>query len=79
MNSFVFFDGFETYKFKGKGSEIIAALLCLGNLSKYFSVGNIKTTRLYGYVYNFSVDYDSIDVNYILDIHIYLMKKDDRK
>ena len=31
--------------------------------------------RLHGYVYNFSVDYDTIVVNDILDIHKYLLKK----
>ena len=28
-----------------------------------------------GYVYDFSVDYDAIDVDNIKDIHKYLMKK----
>ena len=31
----------------------------------------MKKTGLDGYVYDFSVDYDSIDVDYILDIHKY--------
>ena len=31
---------------------------------------------LNGYVYDFSLDYDAIAVNDILDIHKYLMKKD---
>ena len=52
-----------------------AAPLCLGNASKDFSVDNTKKTGLWGYVYNFSVDYDSIDVDDILDIWKYLMKK----
>ena len=30
-----------------------------------------------GYVYDFSVNYDAIDVDDILDIHKYLMKKKD--
>ena len=30
-------------------------------------------TELYGYVHGFSVDYHSIDVNDILDIHKYFM------
>ena len=30
---------------------------------------------LYGYVYDFSVDYDAISVDDILDIHKYLVKK----
>ena len=35
----------------------------------------MKKTGLNGYVYDFSVDYDAIDVDDILDIHKYLMKK----
>ena len=35
----------------------------------------MKKTRLKGYVYDFSVDYDSIKVSDILDIHKYLMEK----
>ena len=34
-----------------------------------------KKTGFTGYVYNFNVDYDAIDVNDIVDIHKYLMKK----
>ena len=35
----------------------------------------MKKTGLTGYVYDFSVDYDAIAVNDILDIYKYLMKK----
>ena len=35
----------------------------------------MKKTGLNGYVYEFSVDYDGIAVNDVLDIHKYLMKK----
>ena len=35
----------------------------------------MKKTGLTGYVYDFSIDYDAIAVNDILDIHKYLMKK----
>ena len=35
----------------------------------------MKKTGLNGYVYDFSVDYDDIAVSHILDIHMYLMKK----
>ena len=34
----------------------------------------MKDTGLNGYVYDFSVDYDAIAVDDILDIHKYLMK-----
>ena len=42
-------------KFKAKNSEIAATSLCLGNISKDFSVDNMKKTGLNGYVYDFSV------------------------
>ena len=58
-------------------SEIVAYPLCLGNISKDFSVDNMKKTGLNGYVYDFSVDYDAIAVADILDIHKYLMKKNE--
>ena len=38
----------------------------------------MKKTRLNGYVYNFSVDYDAIAVDDTLNIHNYLMKKHDK-
>ena len=45
--------------------------------SKDCSVDNMKKTGLKGYVYDFSVDYDTIAVSDILDIHKYLMKKNE--
>ena len=74
-NSYLFVNGTEIVKFKAKDSEIKAYSLCLGNISKDFSVDNMKKTGLNGYVYDFSVDYDAIAVADILDIHKYLMKK----
>ena len=37
----------------------------------------MKKTGLNGYVYDFSIDYDAAAVDDILDIHNYLMKKND--
>ena len=74
MNSYLFLNGVEIYKLKAKDSETNAASLFLGNVLKDFLVNNMKKTGLYGYVYNFSVDYDNIDVADILDIHKYLIK-----
>ena len=68
-------NGTEINKFKAKDSEIVASPLCLGNISKEWSVDNMKKTGFSGYVYDFSVDYDATDVNDILYIQIYLMKK----
>ena len=77
-NSYLFVNGTEIHKFKAKDSEIIATSLCLGNISKDWSVDNMKNmkkTGLNGYICGFSVDYDAIAVNDILDIQTYLMKK----
>ena len=37
-----------------------------------------KKTGFNGYVYDFSVDHDSTDVDDVKDIHKYLMKKNGR-
>ena len=74
-NSYLFVNGTEIYKFKVTDSEIVAAPLYLGNISKDWSVDNMKKIRLNGYFYDFTVDYDAIAVDDILDIHKYLMKK----
>ena len=37
----------------------------------------MKETGLNGYVYGFSVDYDAIAADNILDIHNYLMRKNE--
>ena len=70
-NSYLFVNGKEIYKFKAKDSEIIASPLCLGNISKDWSVDNMKKTGFNGYVYDFSVDYDAVAVDDIKDIHKY--------
>ena len=74
-NSYLFVSGTEIIEFKAKDSEIVATLLCLGNISKNWSVDNMKKTGLKGYVYDFNVDYNAIAVADILDIHKYLIKK----
>ena len=76
-NSYLFVNGTEIIKFKAKDSEITPYQLRLGNISKDWSVDNIKKTGLKGYVYDFSVDYNAIAVADILDIHKYLMKKNE--
>ena len=71
----MFVNGTGIVKFKAKDSEIIATPLCLGNISNNCSVDNMKKTGLNGFIYDFSVDYDAIAVDDILDIHNYLMKE----
>ena len=64
---------------KKKDSEIKATLLFLDNVSKIFSFDNMKKTGLYGYVYDFSVDYDTIDNDDFSDMQRLLMEKHDMK
>ena len=74
-NSHLFVNGTEIIKFKAKDSETVATPLCLANISKDWSVDDLKKGELNGYVYDFSIDYAAIAVDDILDIHNYLMKK----
>ena len=74
-NSYLFVNGKEIIKVKAKDSEIVSNLLCLGNISEKFPIDNMKKAGLNGYNYDFIVDYDAIAVDDILDIHKYLMKK----
>ena len=74
-NSYLFVNGTEVTKFKAKDSELIKYPMCLGSLSKGYNKNSLKDTGLYGNVYNFSVDYSAITNEEILDIHKYLMKK----
>ena len=39
---FLFVNPTKIYQFKAKGSEINDYALCLGNVSKYFTVNNMK-------------------------------------
>ena len=49
--------------------------MCLGNISKDFSVDRMKNTWLNGYVYGFRVDCNIIDNSNIIDIHKKLMEQ----
>ena len=74
-NSYVFVNGTEFYKFKVKDFEIFVDPICLGNISKDWSVDKTKWTGFTGYVYDFSVDYNANAIDDIKNIHKYLMKK----
>ena len=74
-NSYLFVNGIDIYKFKAKYSETVATSSCLGKISKYWTVDNVKKTGLNENAYDFSANYDAIPVDDILDIHKYLMKK----
>ena len=62
------------HQFKAKNSEIKDYTLCVGNISKDSTINDMKKTGLGGGgVVKF--DFNPIDINNILDINKYLMKK----
>ena len=42
INSFIFVNATKIYQFKGKNSKIKGYTLCLGNISKDFTINNLK-------------------------------------
>ena len=85
-NSYLFVNGQKVTQFKANDSVISDAntrILTLGTLTKSCCSGainrlspkNINDTKMYGNIYDFSVDYSSISNEDILKIHKYLMKK----
>ena len=51
-NSYLFMKDVEIYKFKANDSEIVTTPLCLGNISKDWSLDNMKRTGFNRYVYD---------------------------
>ena len=78
-SSYLFVNGKEIINFKAKDSEIVPYPLCLGNVSKDFFLVNKPNTGLYGYIHDFSANYGAIANDKILDIHKYLMEKNNIK
>ena len=72
-NRFLFVNAVKICPFKPKDLEIKLYSLCLGNISKDFTLHNLKITVLKGSIKVFSVDYNATDTNDILHIQIYLM------
>ena len=80
VDSYLFVNVKEIVKFKVKDSAIVATPLCLGNISKDWSVNNMKKTGLNGYVYEFCVDYEEFNstinaAKHVPFLHNYFMKK----
>ena len=84
-NYFLFVNGQNVTQFKTKDSVFNnARALTLGSLTipvypsganNRLSPKNVNDTKLYGNVYDFSLDYNPISNENILKIHKYLMKK----
>ena len=59
---------------KAKASETKRYPLYLVNISKIFTVDNLKKSGLKGHLHDFSVGYDTVNVSDVEDNHKYLMK-----
>ena len=57
-NSYLFVNGTEIIEFKARDSEIVTNAICFGNISKEWSVNNMKKTELNWCFYDFSVGYN---------------------
>ena len=74
--SYLFVNGRQELKFKAKTDQLVKGKLCIGNLSDQWTTNESEKTGLYGYIYDFVVDYErTIGVKPIHDMHRYLMTK----
>ena len=73
-DSYLFVNGKEVIKFKAKKQSVVGKL-SLGNISTDFNQADRKSTGLYGYIFDLSVDYNAISIDKIHDIHRYSMMK----
>ena len=70
----MFANGKEIFKFKADNKNVnFPAQFCLGSISNGFSATDAREVSLNGNVYDFSVDYNSIDKSDTLNIRKYLM------
>ena len=75
-DSYLFVNGRQELKFKAKTDQLVKEKLCIGNLSDQWTASESEKTGLYGNVYDFVVDYKSVNgVKPIYDMHRYLMIK----
>ena len=70
-NSYLFVNGRQELKFKAKTDQLVKEKLYIGNLSDQWTASESEKTGLYGNIYDFVVDYKSINgVKPIYDIDI---------
>ena len=66
----------KKYKFKATNkNNNFPSRFCLGSISNGFNSNDLNEVSFKGNMYDFSVDYNSIDKSDILNIHKYLMIK----
>ena len=70
----------KIFKFKTENKNVdVPTQFCLWNISNGFSATESREVTLVANVYDFSVDYNSVDKSDILNIHKYLMVKNSMK
>ena len=66
----MFVNGKEVYKFKADDKNVnFPTQFCLGSISNKFDAADSRQLSLKGNVYDFSVDYDTINKSDIINIH----------
>ena len=79
-NSYLFVNGRENFKFKTNNKNFnFSTQFCFGIVFNGFRNSESREESLNGNVYDFSVDCNSIDKSIILNIHKWLMNKNDTK
>ena len=71
----IFYNDTKRYQFKAKDSERKDYALRLRNITKDFTINDLKKTGLKRILNFFSFKFSPIYTNNILDIHKYLMKE----
>ena len=73
-SSYLLVNGKEIFKFKADNKNVnFLTQFCLGSIHNWFSATESREVSLNGNVYDFSVDYNSIDKSNLFNIHTYLM------
>ena len=76
----MFVNGKEIIQFKVDNKSVnFPTWFCIGSISDGFSPTESREISLNGNAYDFSVNYNSIDKSDILNIHKYLMSKNNIK
>ena len=79
-NSYLLVNGKEIFTFKADIKNVnFSTQFCDGSISNGFSGNESREVSLNGNVYDFSVDWNSIDKSDILNIHKYLITKNNIK
>ena len=76
VNSYLFVNGQEIFKLKADNKNVnFPDHFCLGRISNGFNATESREVSLNGSVYDFWVDYNSIDKSDRLNINKHLMTK----